>query len=61
MVLRTYTCVACGTIVEHREQIDSDIERLCPVCSKKMERKITKSTVIFKGSRWAKDNYSDGG
>jgi len=57
-----YKCSCCGNEDEIVRKItDPEIQPNCSKCEEgPMERVLTSSTFVLKGSGWAKDGYSGG-
>lgn len=55
-----YECGACGECFEVQQRITDDPLASCPKCGKKgrIQRLISVSQFVLKGSGWAKDGYS---
>ena len=54
-----YKC-KCTEVEEVRKVADRDegVGDICPLCEEEVERLMTASTFILKGSCWERDNYS---
>jgi len=60
MPIYDYICGACGTTTEVVHGIHDDGPRFCPACGVKgrMKKAIVPTTILFKGSGWAKKDRS---
>lgn len=60
MPLYQFRCTKCSKVIEIQQSMDAAaplcFEELCN--GQETEKLISKSSVIFKGSGWAKDGYS---
>jgi len=58
MPIYEYRCNHCGYEFEKTQSITSGPARKCPQCKRfKLERLISRSTFILKGSGWFRDLY----
>ena len=58
MPIYEYRCSNCGHEMEKTQTITSKPLKKCPSCKRmKLERLISRSTFILRGSNWYKDGY----
>ena len=59
MPIYEYACEACGHEFEREQRITADPVKTCPDCrSRKVQRLISRTSFILKGSGWYPDLYS---
>jgi len=58
MPIYEYRCSNCGHEMERMQDITSNPLKKCPNCKRmKLERLISRSAFILKGSGWFRDGY----
>ena len=58
MPLYEYECVKCHKITEKIENVNGPHLKKCPHCGGKVEQKVSRSAIQFKGSGWYVTDYA---
>ncbi|MDA8272987.1 MAG: zinc ribbon domain-containing protein [Deltaproteobacteria bacterium] len=58
MPIREYKCKDCGNYMEVIQGINEKPLGTCPECGGKLEKLISNSSFVLKGSGWYKTDYS---
>ena len=58
MPIREYKCSDCGEITEVIQKINEKPLEKCPKCDGKLEKLISNSSFVLKGSGWYKTDYA---
>lgn len=53
-----YKCKACGNEFEYQQRISDPPKSVCEQCGGTLEKLISRSSFLLKGSGWYKDLYS---
>ncbi|HWN65980.1 MAG TPA: zinc ribbon domain-containing protein, partial [Haliangium sp.] len=53
-----YKCKACGNEFEYQQRISDPPKSVCEQCGGTLEKLISRSSFMLKGSGWYKDLYS---
>lgn len=61
MPIYEYECLSCDKIVEVMQGISEEPLSVCPSCSGKMRKLVSRSAFHLKGGGWYADGYSNGG
>ncbi|MHB1679416.1 MAG: FmdB family zinc ribbon protein [bacterium] len=61
MPIREYKCSECGDITEVIQKINEKPLEKCPKCGGKLEKLISNSSFVLKGSGWYKTDYASSG
>ena len=61
MPIREYKCKDCGNYIEVIQGINEKPLEKCEKCGGKLEKLISNSSFILKGSGWYKTDYSSSG
>ncbi len=57
MPIREYECKGCGNYMEVIQGINEKSLETCPKCGGKLEKLISNSSFVLKGSGWYKTDY----
>lgn len=57
MPIREYKCKDCGNYMEIIQGINEKSLETCPKCNGKLEKLISNSSFVLKGSGWYKTDY----
>ena len=60
MPIREYKCKKCGNYMETIQGINEKTLEKCPECGGKLEKLISNSSFVLKGSGWYKTDYAAG-
>ncbi len=58
MPLYEYECTKCHKVTEKIEKVDGPHLKKCPHCGGKVEQKISRSAIQFKGAGWYVTDYA---
>ena len=58
MPLYEYECQKCHKVTEKIEKVDGPHLRKCPHCGGKVEQKVSRSAIQFKGAGWYVTDYA---
>lgn len=58
MPIYEYQCKGCGGEFEYQQRMSDDPKTVCESCGGLLERLISRSSFLLKGSGWYKDLYS---
>lgn len=58
MPIYEYQCKACGGEFEYQQRMSDDPKTVCESCGGNLERLISRSSFLLKGSGWYKDLYA---
>ena len=61
MPIYEYRCTSCGKEIEVRQKFSDDPLTECEDCSGALEKMISQSSFVLKGSGWHKTDYPDKG
>ncbi len=61
MPIREYKCSECGDITEVIQKINEKPLEKCSKCGGKLEKLISNSSFVLKGSGWYKTDYASSG
>ncbi len=61
MPIREYKCTKCSNITEVIQNINENPLEFCPKCGGKLEKLISNTSFILKGSGWYKTDYGSSG
>ncbi|MHB8283027.1 MAG: FmdB family zinc ribbon protein [bacterium] len=61
MPIREYKCSECGEITEVIQKINEKPLEKCAKCGGKLEKLISNSSFVLKGSGWYKTDYASSG
>ncbi len=61
MPIREYKCKDCGNYIEVIQRINEKPLGKCEKCGGKLEKLISNSSFVLKGSGWYKTDYSSSG
>jgi len=61
MPIREYRCIKCNNVMEVLEKIGEKPLEICPECGGKLEKLISNSSFVLKGSGWYKTDYTKTG
>lgn len=59
MPIREYKCTKCNNVMEVIQNINEEPLKTCPKCGGKLEKLISNTSFILKGSGWYKTDYSN--
>jgi len=60
MPIREYKCTKCGDTTEVIQKINEKPLEICSKCGGKLEKLISNSSFVLKGSGWYKTDYGSG-
>ncbi|RZD17317.1 MAG: zinc ribbon domain-containing protein [Candidatus Acididesulfobacter guangdongensis] len=60
MPIREYKCTKCGDTTEVIQKINEKPLEVCSKCGGKLEKLISNSSFVLKGSGWYKTDYGSG-
>ena len=58
MPLYEYECLKCHKVTEKIEKVDGPHLKKCPHCGGKVEQKVSRSAIQFKGAGWYVTDYA---
>ena len=58
MPLYEYECQKCHKVTEKIEKVDGPHLKKCPYCGGKVEQKVSRSAIQFKGAGWYVTDYA---
>ncbi len=61
MPIREYKCKECGEYMEVIQGVNEKPLETCPKCKGKLEKLISNSSFVLKGSGWYKTDYGSSG
>ncbi|MHB8232422.1 MAG: FmdB family zinc ribbon protein [bacterium] len=59
MPIREYKCKECGNYMEVIQGVNEKPLETCPKCAGKLEKLISNSSFVLKGSGWYKTDYAN--